>query len=79
MTKTAAGPKYAVNIEDVDHEWDRDTITVPEIRALGGIPDGIEVIEVDLKTNDERTLAESDLVEIKPGQGFGRKIKFKRG
>jgi hypothetical protein len=73
------GPKYTVNIDDVDHPWDRDTITVPEIRILGGISAGTEVLEVNLETNDERTLREDETVPLKPGQGFGKKIKFRRG
>jgi hypothetical protein len=73
------GPKYIVNIEDVDHPWDKATITPDEIRGLAGFPAGTEVIEVDLETNEERTLAEGVAVELKPGRGFGKKIKFKRG
>jgi hypothetical protein len=73
------GPKFTVNIDDTDYLWDRDTITVSEIRSLAGIPAGTEVLEIDLKTNDERTLAEGEVVTLKPGHGFGKKIKFKRG
>jgi hypothetical protein len=74
-----SGPKYFVNIEDVEHPWARDAITVPEIRSLGAIAPGIEVLEVDLHTNEERTLREDEVVPVKPGRGFGKKIKFKRG
>jgi hypothetical protein len=73
------GPKYTVNIDDVDHPWDRDSITVPEIRTLGGISAGTEVLEVNLETNEERTLREDETIPLKPGQGFGKKIKFRRG
>ncbi len=73
------GPKYIVNIDDVDHPWDRETISVPEIRTLGGIPAGTEVLEVNLETNEERTLREDEVVALKPGHGFGKKIKFRRG
>jgi hypothetical protein len=72
-------PKYIVNVEGVDHEWDNPTITVPELRQLGGFAPEDPVIEVDLKDNSERTLGEDEVVEIKPGMGFGKKIKFKRG
>lgn len=72
-------PKYIVNVEGVDHEWENPTITVPEIRQLGGFALEDPVIEVDLKDNSERTLREDEVVEIKPGMGFGKKIKFKRG
>lgn len=75
----ASGPKYVVNVEGVDHDWPRPTITVAEIRDLGGFAPTDPIIEVDLKDNSERTLAEDEVVEIKPGMGFGKKIKFKRG
>jgi hypothetical protein len=75
----ARGPKYQVSIDDVDYPWSKEAITVPDIRTLAAIPTGTEVIEVDLKTNIERTLREDEVVPLKPGQGFGKKIKFKRG
>ena len=52
---------------------------MPEIRELGNLPPTDPVIEVDLKDNTERTLAEDEVVEIKPGKGFGKKVKFQRG
>jgi hypothetical protein len=73
------GPGYLINIEGVEHPWDHDTITVPQIRELGGLPASDPVIEVDLKDNTERTLKEDAVVEIKPGKGFGKKVKFQRG
>ncbi len=73
------GPKYLINIEGVEHPWDKDTITVPEIRELGNLPATDPVIEVDLQDNTERTLAEDEVVEVKPGKGFGKKVKFQRG
>ena len=81
MTGAASGrgPKYVVIIDDVEHEWDRPRITVPELRALGSIPDGTEVLLIDLRSNTERVLAESEVVELKPGMGFSKKIRFKRG
>jgi hypothetical protein len=77
--ETKAGPKFQVNIEGQVYDWDKDTITVPEIRELGGLPEDLPVIEVDFKTNTERTLAEDEVVELKPGKGFGKKVGFKRG
>ena len=73
------GPKYFIDIEGVDHPWDRDEITVPEIRELGGWDASQPVLEVDLEDNTERTLDENDVVPLKPGRGFAKKIKFKRG
>jgi hypothetical protein len=76
---TADGPKYTINIEGQEHNWDRDTITVPEIRELGSLPSDLPIIEIDLKTNDQRTLAEDEVVTLRPGLGFSKKIKYQRG
>jgi hypothetical protein len=73
------GPKYFVNLEGNEVLWDRDSISVSEIRTLAGWDASQPVIEVDLHENTERTLPEDAVVALKPGQGFAKKIKFKRG
>lgn len=73
------GPRYVVNVEGVDHEWPSSTLTTAAIRDLGGFGPTDEVIEVNLTDNSERTLTEDEVADIKPGMGFGKKIKFKRG
>lgn len=73
------GPNYEVNIEGTLYDWGEDTITVPQLRELGSLPSDLPVVEVDLKTNEERTLNEDATVELRPGKGFGRKVSFKRG
>ena len=75
---TKEGPKYFVNIEGVEYPWDADTITTEQIAQLGGWEPGQGVIEVD-QDNNERTLAPGETVHIKPGHGFGKKHKWKRG
>jgi hypothetical protein len=72
-------PKYEVDIEGNVHEWPRDTITVAELRSLAGYGTDQQMIEVDLKDNTERVLAEGETVELKPGKGFAKKVSFKRG
>jgi hypothetical protein len=76
---TAKAPKYEVNIEGALYEWGRSTITVAEIRGLAKFDASQPLVEVDLKDNTERTLAEDEVVELKPGKGFGKKVQFKRG
>ena len=71
--------KYEVNLEGVIHEWAEPEITVTQIRVLAGWAGNQQVIEVDTKDNSERTLAEGETVELKPGKGFGKKVSFKRG
>lgn len=72
------GPKYFIEIEGTEYPWDKDTITVPEIRELGKLPTDLPVIIVDAE-NNERELAEDEVVEIKPGHRFGKKVFYKRG
>jgi hypothetical protein len=72
------GPKYILNIEGDDVPWDHDTITTEQIAQLGGWDISQGVIEVD-KDNSERQLRPGEIVEIKPGQGFGKKHNWKRG
>lgn len=76
---TAKGPKYEVNIEGNPYSWDSETITVPELRGLAGIPSDQPMMEIDLKTNAERTLAEDEVITLKPGSGFAKKVKYQRG
>jgi hypothetical protein len=77
-TQGSKKPKYEINIEGVEYPWNQDTITVPEIRSLGGIPDDQQVVEV-FADNSEQTLAEDAVIDVKPGKGFGKKVKFQRG
>lgn len=74
-----SGPKYLIDIEGTDYPWHKDTISVAEIRDLGGLTGPEPVVEVDLKENTERTLDETDVVGIEPGRGFAKKVRFKRG
>jgi uncharacterized protein (AIM24 family) len=73
------GPKYEVDVEGTIHPWDRDTITAAEIIALGGWALDQGVVEVDLKTQAEVTLTADAVVQLKPGHGFSRKFRFRRG
>jgi hypothetical protein len=74
----AKSSKYTLVIEGDEYPWDEDTITPAKIAELGGWDVSQGVIEVD-KDNNERTLAPNEVVELKPGLGFGKKHKWKRG
>lgn len=74
----AQGPPYCVNIDGTEHSWPRNTITTEEIAELGGWDPSLGVIEID-RDNNERTLAPGEVVELRPGHGFCKKIRFRRG
>jgi hypothetical protein len=71
--------QFFVNIEGEDYPWDRPTTTVLEIRLIGRLPSDQPVIEINLEDNTERTLDECEVVHIKPGHAFAKKIRYKRG
>ena len=35
------GPKFHIDIEGTLYDWDEDTITVPQIRELGDLPEDL--------------------------------------
>jgi len=78
QAKPDKGPRYFLYIEGVEVPWNHDTITTEQIAQLGGWDISQGVIEVD-QDNNERTLAPNETVHIKPGHGFGKKHRWKRG
>lgn len=72
------GPKYWLDIEGTQVPWDSPTITTEQIIELGGWDPAQGAILID-KDNVERTLKPGEVVELKPGMGFSKKVRFKRG
>lgn len=75
---TGQGPKYHLDIEGDLKPWDKDTITTEEIIALGGWDPSQGAILID-QDNVEHTLQPGQVIELKPGLGFSKKVRFKRG
>ncbi len=73
------GPKFFLDVEGEITPWDEDTITTEQIADVGGWDASLGVILIDLKDNTERTLQPGETVELKPGMGFSKKVRFKRG
>lgn len=73
-----SGKKFYINIEGTEYPWDKPTITVPEIRQLGNIPADQNIVVEDPE-GGERTLAETEVITLKPGHRIGRAPKYKRG
>jgi hypothetical protein len=78
-TRLAGAPTYEINIEGRLYTWNESIITPAQVRQLGGLPNDQAVIEIDFHDNTERTLSEGEIVEVKPGKGFGKKVGFWRG
>lgn len=74
----AQGPKFFLDIEGVTHPWDEWTITTEQIIELGGWDASMGALLIDAD-NNERPLEPGETVDVKPGMGFSKKIRFKRG
>lgn len=75
-------PKREVAIEGRIVPWDKDTISVPEIREVGGFPSDSPVVAVDFATNEEQTLSEDDIhvvPALQDGKPLVKRMNFKRG
>jgi hypothetical protein len=72
------GPKFTLDIEGTLKPWDSDTITTEQIATLGGWDPALGVLLID-KDNNERTLSPCQVVDLKPGMGFSKKVRFRRG
>ncbi len=70
--------KYFVDVEGTIHPWPTDDISTEQIIKLGGWDPSQGAIEIDAN-NVEHTLKPGEIVELKPGHGFAKKGKFRRG
>ena len=71
-------PKFFLDIEGAEKPWYESTITTEQIIALGGWDPSLGVLLIDAD-NNERLLAPKEVVHLKPGMSFSKKIRFKRG
>ena len=78
VQSTVRDSKFQLNIEGALKPWDKDTITTEEIASLGGWDpsEGVVLVEPD---NSERNLQPGEVVKLRPGIEFYKKISFKRG
>ena len=75
------GPTYEIWIEDTIHPWDKDTISLAEIRELAGMPADCSVVAVDLVAEQQVPLSEDSVHEIPPreaGRPLVKRMQFKR-
>ena len=81
-------PKFSVMIEGKVRAWGKRTISVPEIRSLGGLPDDRPVLEMEMAGGEdygpitERVLKEDEVHELVPlelGKPHAKHVTFMGG
>ncbi len=78
MNKINNGPKYHLDIEGTIHPWSESTITTEQIIELGGWDPSKGAIMID-KDQNKTTLQPGQVIDLKPGIGFSKKVRWKRG
>jgi hypothetical protein len=79
MAQTA---DYEVLIEGKAYPWNKDTISVGDIRQLGNMPSGAQVVEEDLRDGTERALTEDDVLrpgKLEGGKRITKRVNFRQG
>lgn len=71
--------KFEVDIEGALKPWDKDAISTEEVAALGGWDVSEGVVLIDLEDGTERNLKPGEVIKLRPGLGFSKKIRFQRG
>lgn len=66
-------PRYEVWIDDRIHQWDKDTISVAEMREAAGLPDDCPMMAVDLVSQQQVPLPE-DAVHSVPPRDAGKPL-----
>lgn len=82
MTESPGNVSHEVMIEGKAHPWNQDTISVADIRELGGMPAGSPVVEEDLRDGTERTLPEGEVLQpgtLEPGKRPTKRVNFRQG
>ena len=72
------GPKFDLDMEGNLKPWGKDTISTEELITLGGWDASQGAIMID-KDQNETTLKPGQVIDLQPGMGFSKKVKFKRG
>ena len=81
MAEEARTAQYEVLIEGRAHPWDKDTISVADIRELGNLPANIAVVEENLRDGTERTLAEEEVLrpgKLEEGKRPTKRVNFRQ-
>jgi hypothetical protein len=72
------GPKYHFWVDGVEHIVHESSLTVAEIKQVGGVPPDLPLLLLN-DGGTEEVLADEEVIELKPGRRFARAPRFKRG
>ena len=79
VEKLRTGPVFILWIENKELSWPKPTITTEQIAELGGWDLSSGVQQIDLATNEARTLKPGEIIDLTDIKTFAQKIGWQRG
>lgn len=79
VEKLHTGPVFLLRIEGKEYQWPEPVIKPAQIAALGGWDPAQGVQQIDLATNEARTLKPDEVIDLKELKTFAKKIGWQRG
>lgn len=79
LERLRTGPVFPLWIEDKEFQWPEGSITTKQIAEIGGWNPSLGVQQIDLATNEARTLKPDEVVDLKDLKRFAKKIGWRRG
>ena len=79
VEKLRTGPVFLLYIEGKKFRWPEPTIVTEQIAKLGGWDPSVGVQQIDLATNEARTLTPRETVDLRKIATFAKKIGWRRG
>ena len=79
IERLRTGPVCVLWIEGEAYRWLEPTITTEQVAELGGWDTSVGVQQIDLATNEARTLKPGEIVDLKKIKTFAKKIGWRRG
>ena len=79
IERLRTGPVFVLCIEGKEFQWPKSTITTEQIAELGGWDSSVGVQQIDLASNEARTLKPGEIVDLKKITTFAKKIGWRRG
>ena len=80
VEKLRTGPLYRLWVEGKRFRWPKPIINAEQVAELGGWdPSSLGVQEIDLSTNEARTLQPGEILDLRTIRNFAKKIGWRRG
>lgn len=72
------GPRYFLEVDEAEYEFDHEPVTGAEIMAKADVPQSVGLVQI-LEDGTQKAVSPEEDFELKPGRRFKKRPRFKRG